>query len=84
VSKVLGLRTVAEFVDKVDVLERLRQIGVDFAQGFLIHRPAPKDEVLVKSDISHRHESRTGRSPIAALKGFLKGFREGFWQGFRG
>jgi EAL domain-containing protein (putative c-di-GMP-specific phosphodiesterase class I) len=53
VAKVLGLRTVAEFVDQVDVLERLRQIGVDYAQGFLIHRPAPIDELLVTSDISH-------------------------------
>jgi diguanylate cyclase len=49
VAKVLGVRTVAEFVDQVDVLERLREIGVDFAQGFLIHRPAPIDELLETS-----------------------------------
>jgi diguanylate cyclase (GGDEF)-like protein/PAS domain S-box-containing protein len=49
VAKVLGVRTVAEFVDQEDVLERLREIGVDFAQGFLIHRPAPIDELLVTS-----------------------------------
>ncbi len=46
VAKVLGLKTVAEFVDKPVVLERLREIGVDFAQGFLIHRPAPIDQLI--------------------------------------
>lgn len=47
VAKVLGVRTVAEFVDQANVLQRLREIGVDFAQGFLIHRPVPIDELLV-------------------------------------
>ncbi len=52
VAKVLGVRTVAEFVDRADVLERLREIGVDFAQGFLIHRPESIDELLVTSDMA--------------------------------
>lgn len=52
VAKVLGVKTVAEFVDQVDVLERLREIGVDFAQGFLIHRPASIDELLVTSEMA--------------------------------
>jgi diguanylate cyclase (GGDEF)-like protein/PAS domain S-box-containing protein len=46
VAKVVGVQTVAEFVDQPAVLERLRQIGVDFAQGFLVHRPAPLHELL--------------------------------------
>ena len=46
VAKVVGIRTVAEFVDQPAVLQRLREIGVDYAQGFLIHRPAPIDELL--------------------------------------
>jgi EAL domain-containing protein (putative c-di-GMP-specific phosphodiesterase class I) len=33
-------------VDKPEVLQRLRDIGVDFAQGFLIHRPEPIDNLL--------------------------------------
>lgn len=41
VARLMGLKTVAEFVDNAEVLERLRVIGVDFAQGYLIHRPAP-------------------------------------------
>jgi len=46
VAKVVGVKTVAEFVENPDVLERLRVIGVDYAQGFLLHRPAPIDEIL--------------------------------------
>ena len=41
VAKVIGLRTVAEFVDAAEVLARLREIGVDYAQGFLLHVPEP-------------------------------------------
>ena len=39
VARLMGLKTVAEFVDNAEVLERLRVIGVDFAQGYLLHRP---------------------------------------------
>ena len=41
VARVLGVQTVAEFVEQAAVLERLKAIGVDFAQGYLIHRPQP-------------------------------------------
>ena len=46
VARVMGLETVAEFVDRPEVLACLREMGVDFAQGFLLHRPAPIDELL--------------------------------------
>ncbi len=41
VAAVAGLKTVAECVDDPDVLRLLRQMGVDYAQGYLIHRPEP-------------------------------------------
>lgn len=41
VGHVMGLRTVAEFVESVEVLEELRRIGVDLAQGYGLARPAP-------------------------------------------
>ena len=46
VAKVVGIKTVAEFVDNEAVLARLRTIGIDFAQGVLLHRPVPIDELL--------------------------------------
>jgi EAL domain-containing protein (putative c-di-GMP-specific phosphodiesterase class I) len=36
IGKVAGMRTIAEFVEDGTVLERLRRVGVDFAQGFAI------------------------------------------------
>ena len=41
VARVLGVKTVAEFVDEEAVLARVRELGFDFAQGFHIGRPQP-------------------------------------------
>ena len=41
VARVVGVKTVAEFVDRPEVLARLQAIGIDYAQGFLLHRPQP-------------------------------------------
>jgi diguanylate cyclase (GGDEF)-like protein/PAS domain S-box-containing protein len=46
VAKVVGMRTIAEFVDNPAVLQRLREIGIDFAQGYLMHRPEPLGMLL--------------------------------------
>ncbi len=39
----MGIRTIAEHVERPETLEILRQAGVDFAQGFLVGCPAPMD-----------------------------------------
>ncbi|MFL5825217.1 MAG: putative bifunctional diguanylate cyclase/phosphodiesterase [Thermoleophilaceae bacterium] len=41
----LGMQTIAEFVESEDILEKLREFGVDYAQGFHIGRPAPVSEL---------------------------------------
>ncbi len=46
VAKVVGVKTVAEFVDSPAVLDRLWEMGVDHAQGFLLHRPEPVAALL--------------------------------------
>lgn len=40
-ASALGLKTIAEFVESKATLQRLCDIGVDFAQGYAIHRPEP-------------------------------------------
>jgi diguanylate cyclase (GGDEF)-like protein/PAS domain S-box-containing protein len=45
IAHILGLKTVAEFVEDEATLERLRALGVDFAQGYFISKP----EALVKA-----------------------------------
>ncbi|HEY5291248.1 MAG TPA: EAL domain-containing protein [Burkholderiales bacterium] len=41
VCKVIGIRTIAEMVESDDVLERLRAVEIDYAQGFGIAQPRP-------------------------------------------
>ena len=42
----LGLRTVAEYVESPMILHALRKIGVDYAQGYAVHKPCRIDEML--------------------------------------
>jgi EAL domain-containing protein (putative c-di-GMP-specific phosphodiesterase class I) len=44
-SRRLGLRVVAEGVETQAVLERLSEVGCDSAQGFLISKPLPGEEL---------------------------------------
>ena len=46
VASVVGVKTVAEFVDAPQLLAKVRALGIDYAQGFLLHRPVPIDELL--------------------------------------
>ena len=39
VGHVVGLKTIAEFVETDEIGQRLQEIGVDYAQGFGLHRP---------------------------------------------
>jgi Amt family ammonium transporter len=41
IGHVLGIRTVAEYVEDAQSLEILRSLGVDFAQGYHLGRPEP-------------------------------------------
>ena len=41
IGHVMGKRTVAESVEDPTTMERLRELGVDYAQGFAIARPMP-------------------------------------------
>jgi diguanylate cyclase (GGDEF)-like protein/PAS domain S-box-containing protein len=46
VARVVGVKTVAEFVDRPEVLARVREIGIDYAQGYLLHRPEPIENLV--------------------------------------
>jgi EAL domain-containing protein (putative c-di-GMP-specific phosphodiesterase class I) len=41
VGRALGIATIAECVETAVVMEELKRIGVDFAQGYFIARPLP-------------------------------------------
>jgi diguanylate cyclase (GGDEF)-like protein/PAS domain S-box-containing protein len=52
VASVSGIRTIAECVETPEILAELRTIGIDFAQGFLIHRPQALDRMMADARLS--------------------------------
>ncbi|TPM98733.1 EAL domain-containing protein [Mesorhizobium sp. B2-3-3] len=47
IGKVMGKRTIAEFVESDGIVAALKTIGVDYAQGYGIARPQPFDSSTV-------------------------------------
>lgn len=43
---ILGMQIIAEFVEDAEIAKRLREIGVDYAQGYYIARPRPLSDLL--------------------------------------
>jgi diguanylate cyclase (GGDEF)-like protein len=41
VAKAMGMETIAEFVESTDIMVELGKMGVDYAQGYGIAKPAP-------------------------------------------
>lgn len=46
IGQVMGLATIAEFVENDAILKILTEIGVDYAQGYGIHKPCPFDQIF--------------------------------------
>ncbi|WP_052248169.1 putative bifunctional diguanylate cyclase/phosphodiesterase [Shewanella sp. ECSMB14102] len=44
VCRVMGIETVAEFVENQEIVDKLLEIGVDYAQGYAIGRPKPLEQ----------------------------------------
>ncbi|WP_317918022.1 ABC transporter substrate binding protein [Vibrio sp. MACH09] len=45
-AKQMGKRTVAEFVENSDIIANLIELGVDYAQGYVISKPKPLNELV--------------------------------------
>ncbi|NEQ48617.1 MAG: EAL domain-containing protein [Leptolyngbya sp. SIO3F4] len=41
IGHIMGLETIAEYVENTVVLEKVRSLGIDYAQGYAISRPKP-------------------------------------------
>jgi EAL domain-containing protein (putative c-di-GMP-specific phosphodiesterase class I) len=46
VGHVMGLETIAEYVEDERLLQMVRDLGVDYFQGFVFARPQPLDEAF--------------------------------------
>jgi len=55
IGHVMGKRTIAEFVETPQIEQALREIGVDYAQGYVIERPQlfTCDSLLCRPDRPH-------------------------------
>jgi len=49
IGHVAGLKTVAEFVENTEIMDALGEIGVDYAQGYALAKPAPVEELIIKA-----------------------------------
>ncbi len=45
IGHVLGMRTIAEGIEDEETLRVLREIGVDYGQGYALHRPGPLSDL---------------------------------------
>ncbi len=52
IGHVMGISTIAEFVENDRIIHKLRQIGVDYVQGFGIHRPCLLQDISDQALVS--------------------------------
>jgi len=48
-ARALGKMTIAEYVNDVETMRLLREMGVDFAQGYFVGRPVPYTQIREKT-----------------------------------
>jgi len=51
VCRVMGIETVAEFVENQEIIDRLQVIGINYAQGYAIGRPQPLASYCQQFDV---------------------------------
>lgn len=56
-AKQMGKRTVAEFVENTRIIDQLMELGVDYAQGYIIGRPMPLQKLV--NDLMSENKVRT-------------------------
>lgn len=49
IAKAMGQQTVAEFVDSIEVVNMLNEIGIDYAQGYYFDKPVPLAKTYTSS-----------------------------------
>lgn len=54
-ASLVGAQTVAEFVADASILKRVRQLGIDYAQGYVISPPLPQEQLkfILEKDFSY-------------------------------
>lgn len=53
VGQTMNLKIIAEYVENNEIIEMLREMGVDYGQGYGIAKPIPVEEVLKNHKANH-------------------------------
>jgi EAL domain-containing protein (putative c-di-GMP-specific phosphodiesterase class I) len=48
IAHVMGLQTIAEFVEDKAILQKLKELDVDYAQGYFIGKPFPLTQIEIR------------------------------------
>ncbi|MEO1132993.1 MAG: EAL domain-containing protein [Cyanobacteria bacterium J06639_1] len=64
IARVLGIQTIAEFVENEGILAILTELGADFAQGYGIGKPAPLKFARLNSHLPVLSPARAERASI--------------------
>ncbi|QKD01904.1 EAL domain-containing protein [Mesorhizobium loti] len=72
IGKVMGKRTIAEFVESDGIIAALKTIGVDYAQGYGIARPKPFDASTVLLGPSVKSAAKDTTDPWGDLARTLR------------
>lgn len=63
IARVMGIRTVAEFVENGETLVALRRLGIDYVQGFHVAQPMSMDQWQPFTGIAPAHGARLSAGP---------------------
>ncbi|MFC6671446.1 EAL domain-containing protein [Marinobacterium aestuariivivens] len=66
IGQLLGKKTIAEFVENDEIAAILRNLGVDYGQGYGIARPRPIEEVLPEVATGDGRQVAVGLRPAAS------------------
>lgn len=59
IGHVMGLETIAEFVEDEQIWEKLRSIGVDYGQGYHLGEPVPIDAIISPVTVAKLERHKT-------------------------
>ena len=51
IGHIMGIQTIAEFVENETILEKVFTMGVDNAQGYVIAKPLPLDDITIETPV---------------------------------
>ena len=67
IGHTMNIKTIAEFVEDEETLAAVREVGVDYAQGYFIARPVPIEIGLNSEPVDFRIEEVSDEQPLKAV-----------------